>query len=145
MTPPAYLENPPSWCRIGIPWDAGDDAENERESKDLGPEPGGRDVAFIAGAQGAPFPQNDEPGQTHRQLGEQVVIGDGEAELDSVPEHWIADGAAHVSPLRERGLGGGHRCPDLDSSRFWNRGFRGRGLFRLVRNHDEPRPSLAVM
>src|SRR6266478_3148070 len=62
-------------------WDAGDDADREIQSENLGPKSDGLVVFIIAGAERAPFPVNDEPRQPHRELREQVVINDREPEL----------------------------------------------------------------
>src|SRR6266436_423763 len=40
---------------------AGDDADREIESENLGPKPNGLVVFIIAGAKRAPFPVNDKP------------------------------------------------------------------------------------
>src|SRR6266699_1057388 len=60
---------------------AGDDADREIESEDLGPKSDGLVVLIIAGAEGAPFPVNDEPRQPHGELRKEIVIDDREPEL----------------------------------------------------------------
>src|SRR6266436_8292225 len=60
---------------------AGDDADREIQSKDLGPKPDRLIVFFVPSSKGAPFPVNEKPSQPHRELWEQVVINDREPEL----------------------------------------------------------------
>jgi len=54
-----------------------------------GPESGRAVVFFVFSSQGAPFPIDQKPGESHRQLGKQVVIGDGESEMDAMPKSWV--------------------------------------------------------
>src|SRR5262245_32384838 len=70
--------------------DAGDDPDGEVEAEDTGPETRCVRVALIAGLQRAPFPEDQEPGQPHGELGKQVVIGDREGELQPMPQRGIA-------------------------------------------------------
>src|SRR5262249_21694231 len=49
---------------------------------------------------------DDEPGQAHRELWEQVVVGDSERKLEPVPEDGVAEGGVHTV-TREQGSGSG--------------------------------------
>src|SRR6266581_5443651 len=60
---------------------AGDDADREIESEDLGPKPDSLIVFFVTGPERAPFPVNQEPREPHRELREQVMVNDRESEL----------------------------------------------------------------
>src|SRR6266550_2643695 len=55
-------------------------------SENFRPKSDGLVVFIIAGAERAPFPVNDEPRQSHRELWKQVVINDREPELQPVPK-----------------------------------------------------------
>src|SRR5271166_410617 len=61
-------------------------SDREIQTKDSGAEPRGSIVLFISGSQGAPLPINQEPGQSHGELRKQVVVSDGEPEMDAMPE-----------------------------------------------------------
>src|SRR5262249_10784171 len=64
----------------------------EIEPEDLGPEPRGPVVFLVTRPPGAPLPIHQEPRQAHGQLGEQVVVRDGECELETVPEQCVFHG-----------------------------------------------------
>ena len=66
--------------------DAGDHADGEVQPEDLRPEPGRGGVALITGPERAPLPVDEEPGESHRQLRKEIVVGDGEGELKPVPQ-----------------------------------------------------------
>src|SRR5205823_12066222 len=52
---------------------AGDDADREIESEDLGPKPDSLIVFFVPSSKGAPFPVNEKPSQPHGELRKEVV------------------------------------------------------------------------
>ena len=99
--------------------DACDYADGEVQSKDLRPETGRGSVALVTGPERAPFPVDEEPGQSHRQLGKEIVVGDREGELKPVPQgrvvhyHFAAAGrpmAAALAPPEERKGSGDQAC-----------------------------------
>ena len=59
------------------------------ETENSGPESCRVIVFFVSSSQGAPFPINQKPGESHRQLRKRVVIGDGESEMDAMPKSWV--------------------------------------------------------
>src|SRR4029079_19683585 len=67
------------------------DADGEVQPEDPVPEAGGVARARVA-FEGAPLPEPQEPGQPHRELRKQIVIRDGEGELQAVPESRVAHG-----------------------------------------------------
>ena len=69
--------------------DAGHDTDGKGEAEDLGPESCGRRVSFVARSQRTPLPVHEKPREPHRELGKQVVIGDGECELQPMPERGV--------------------------------------------------------
>jgi len=60
---------------------AGHHAHGKVQAKNLGPKSNGLVVLLVTGAQGAPFPINQEPCQAHRQLRKQVMVSQREAKL----------------------------------------------------------------
>ena len=83
--------------------DAGDHADGEVQPEDPRPEPGRRGVALVTGPQRAPFPEHEEPRQPHRELREEIVVGDGEGELKPVPEGGVVHAAHSIPRVREAG------------------------------------------
>ena len=77
---------------------AGHHPDGEIEPEDLGPEARGPVVFLITCAQGAPLPVHQEPRQAHGQLGKQVVIGEGERELETVPDQCVIHGVLLSKP-----------------------------------------------
>ena len=69
--------------------DAGDHADGEVEPEDLRPEPRRGGVALVTGPERAPFPVHEEPREPHRQLRKEIVVGDGEGELQPVPKSGV--------------------------------------------------------
>src|SRR5262249_37821598 len=55
---------------------------------------GGRTSAVAS--QCAPLEPDDEPCQAHRELGEEIVVGDGEGEMEPVPEDGIGERGVHI-------------------------------------------------
>src|SRR5262249_44509435 len=84
---------------------AGHHPHGEIEPEDLGPESRGLVVFLFTRPQGTPLPIHQEPRQAHRQLGEQVVVRDGERELDTVPEQCIFHGVVPRSGVRSQESG----------------------------------------
>ena len=87
MTPPEYLEKfaqfVPNWNSIGMPVTTPTAKFRPKifaQNRDRG------GVALITGPERAPFPVDEEPGESHRQLRKEIVVGDGEGELKPVPE-----------------------------------------------------------
>src|SRR5882762_2342829 len=78
---------------------AGHDADREIQSENFRPKSDGLVVFIIAGTERAPFPVNDEPRQSHRELWKQVVINDREPELYPVPKARIVKDRVHCRPL----------------------------------------------
>src|SRR4029077_1565296 len=66
-------------------------ADREIETKDSGPEPRGPFVLLISGSQSAPFPINQEPSQSHGELRKQIVVSDGECEVQAMPKRRICE------------------------------------------------------
>ena len=60
---------------------AGDDADGEIESENLRPKSNGLIVFLVTRPKRAPFPVNQEPRQSHRELREKIVIDQRESEL----------------------------------------------------------------
>ena len=105
MTPPEYFgEVRPVRPELELHRDAGDYADGEVQSKDLRPETRRGSVALVTGPERAPFPVDEEPGQSHRQLGKEIVVGDREGELKPVPQSGIVhhDFAAPAGPNGRR-------------------------------------------
>src|SRR5271155_4745700 len=65
---------------------ARDNTHGKIEAKNLRPKANRVVVLFIARFQGAPFPVDQEPGQSHGELRKKVMIGQREAELESAPK-----------------------------------------------------------
>ncbi len=85
-------EGGPVGAELELHGDAGDDAHGEVDAEDFDPEARGFVVVRGAGAEGDGFEDEDEEGEAHRQLREDVVEGDGEGELETVDGqrgvHW---------------------------------------------------------
>ncbi|MGC3991945.1 MAG: hypothetical protein QM796_20095 [Chthoniobacteraceae bacterium] len=77
--------------------DAGHHPDRKVQPKDFRPEPRGLIVFFLAGPERLPFPKNEKPRQPHRELREEVMIGDGKGELDAMPERGIGEWDAGIS------------------------------------------------
>ncbi len=69
----------------------GDDSHSKIESENLGPKPNGLIVLFIARPQGTPFPIHQKPRQSHSELRKEIVIGQGEGELQPAPKRRIGE------------------------------------------------------
>src|SRR5262249_10640636 len=78
--------------------DAGDDADREVEAEQPRPEPRGVGMRRVAAAERSPLEIDDEPRQAHRQLREEIVIRDREAELQAVPEGGVAHDCGSIQP-----------------------------------------------
>ena len=90
MTPPEYLrERGPVRPELEFHRDAGHDADGEVDTENAYPEPRGIVPLRLAGAQADALEHDDEQRQPHRQLGEEIVIGDRERELQPVPDQRI--------------------------------------------------------
>lgn len=63
---------------------ARDDSHGEIDSEDLSPESGRVVEAFVPRPAVPPLQKNDEKSEPHRQLGEKVVVRNGEGELEAV-------------------------------------------------------------
>src|SRR5439155_21427852 len=81
----------PVGAELELHRDAGDDAGAEIQSENADPEPRRRVLAAQA-------QEEDEQREPHRELRKQVVVGDGEAELEAMPEERIG----HKSSFRSR-------------------------------------------
>lgn len=94
MTPPAARGKRarfvPNWNSSGI---LGHHAEREVDGEQSPPEARGVVVVRVAGAERGGLREDDEEGEPHRRLREEVVVGDGGREVDAAR----ADGvhAAH--------------------------------------------------
>ena len=77
---------------------AGHHPDGEIEPEDLGPESRGPVVLLITCPQGAPLPIDQEPRQAHGQLRKQVVVREGEGELETVPEQCVIHGVLLSKP-----------------------------------------------
>jgi hypothetical protein len=64
--------------------DAGDDAEGEVDAEDFGPETCGAREVFVVGAESDGFEDDDEQGQAHGQLREEIVESDGKGEVQTM-------------------------------------------------------------
>jgi hypothetical protein len=84
MTPPR-----PVRAELEFHGDAGDDARQEVDAEDAGPEAGGIVVGGVPGSQRERLEGHDEQGQAHGQLRKQVVVGDGEGKMNSVNEERV--------------------------------------------------------
>src|SRR5262252_7333756 len=78
---------------------AGDHAHSKVQAEYLGPKPYSFVVLFITRLQRSPFPIDDKPRQSHRELWVQIVISECEAELKAAPERRIRKIRVHLSPL----------------------------------------------
>src|SRR5262249_35232107 len=65
--------------------DASHDANGEVDPEDAPPEARRRVIALIAFANREDLEDEDEEREAHRELGKQVVVGDGESELKPIP------------------------------------------------------------
>ena len=74
--------------------DAGHDPDGEVDSENPGPEPRGTVVMIIAGAQPNGFQDYDEQRQAHRELREDVVVGNGERKMQAMN----SQGILHATP-----------------------------------------------
>jgi len=74
----------PVGAELELHGNAGNNAEDEVDGEDLGPEAGGDVVLFLAGAEGEGFEDDDQEREAHGELREEIVVGDGEAEVDAV-------------------------------------------------------------
>jgi len=82
MTPPVRRENSDQFgAELELHGDSGDDAEQEIDGEDPGPEAGCDVVLGVIRLQGQRLQHDDEQGQAHGELGEEVVICDGEGEV----------------------------------------------------------------
>ena len=79
-------EGRPVGSELEFHGDPGNDADGEIDPKDVSPEACGISEKLIASAQMTPFEINDDPGQTHRELWEEIVVSNGEGELEAAPE-----------------------------------------------------------
>jgi hypothetical protein len=80
--------------------DPGDHADGEVHAEDAGPEARSLVVERAPGPVRLQLEEEDEERQPHRQLGEQVVVGDGEAEVQAMPEQRVG----HRSDLSGKSL-----------------------------------------
>ena len=60
--------------------------DGEIETENLGPESRGLIVFLSTCPQSAPFPIDQEPRQAHGELRKEIVVGDREGELNTVPD-----------------------------------------------------------
>ena len=78
----------PVGAELELHGDAGDDAEEEVDCEDPGPEAGGGVVpgllVGIVGAERDRFEDDDQKRESHGELGEEIVVRDGEAEVNAV-------------------------------------------------------------
>ena len=85
ITPPADFENSsPVGAELKFHGNAGDDAEGEADAENFRPEARGAIPVFVAGAQGDGFQNEDQQGEAHGELRENVVEGDGEGEVEAM-------------------------------------------------------------
>ncbi len=89
----------PVGAELKLHGDAGDDAEDEVDGEDAGPEARGLVVAGVVAGEGDGLEDDDEQRQPHGELGEEIVIGDGERKMDAVEEENVHLGP-HYIPLR---------------------------------------------
>ncbi len=101
MTPPVFAENcaqlVPNWNSIGTPVTT--PIAKERPKMRIQK----RAASFHSGPSGAqadPLEDDDQQRQPHRELREEVVVGDGEAELQAVPEERIGHPVVSMEILR---------------------------------------------
>ena len=80
----AARELSPVGAELELHGDSGDHAEQEVHGEDPGPEAGRDIVLCVARLQRQRLQHDDEQRQAHGELGEEVVIGDGEGEVDPV-------------------------------------------------------------
>ena len=85
MTPPAKRrECGPVRAELELHRYAGDDAEQKDDAKDLGPESGCLIPAFVLFPYRQRLENYDHGGKPHRQLREQVMIGDRKGKMDTI-------------------------------------------------------------
>src|SRR5271163_2894752 len=64
--------------------DAGDDSQGEADAENFGPEAGGVIPDFVLGAEIEGFQDEDEEGEAHGELRENVMEGYGEGEMQAM-------------------------------------------------------------
>ena len=86
ITPPADFENcRPVRAELKFHGNPGDDAEREADAENLAPRNARQSVPdFVAGAQGDGFQDEDQQGEAHGELRENVMEGDGESEVQAM-------------------------------------------------------------
>ena len=84
--------------------DAGDDAEGKVDAENFCPETRGAVVVLIAGAQRHGFEDDDQKGQAHGQLREQIVERNREGEMQTVYIQCGSHAGTSVLGLRVSGL-----------------------------------------
>ena len=72
--------------------DAGDDTDGKRQAEDANPEARSVGVDSLLGAQRAPFVEDDDGREAHRELRKQIVKDDGKGELQTVPDQCVGHG-----------------------------------------------------
>src|SRR5215470_7049701 len=90
----------PVGAELKLHGNTGDDSNGEINSEDTRPEPGGAVVVFIPGAQEFGFEVNQEQGETHGQLRENVVKSYGECEMEAMHRQRLF----HSSPPSSQGM-----------------------------------------
>ena len=82
MTPPASRgKSRPIGAELELHGDAGDDPHHERDAKDLRPKAHGAIVVGVSRAKREGLQHEDQEREPHRELRKQIVIGDGEREM----------------------------------------------------------------
>jgi hypothetical protein len=79
----------PVGSELELHGDPGDDTDREVDSEDAAPEARGPGIALAFAAKGLPSPEHQEGRETHGELGKQVVIRNGERELQPMPERRV--------------------------------------------------------
>ena len=82
-------ERGPVGAELKLHGDAGDDADDEVDGEDLPPEAGGVLVEGILGTYCHRFQDDDEQGEAHGELGEEIVENDGKTEMNPVHDEGI--------------------------------------------------------
>src|SRR4030095_5371565 len=90
----------PVRAELELHGDAGDDADREVDAEDADPEARRVVPALAAGAEAQGLHDHDQEGQPHGELGEEVVVDDGERELQAMKDERVIH---PVTPPRDDG------------------------------------------